>query len=161
MYSSDTQSETRDSISLLQSDIDAEACSNEYELGKETLITEVERLQDEQMIAEIEHLKIEELEIELSQLKWCSLYKLQQLLKQQNFPHAIASIDSLAQRLPNDTQVREWQARAYLGWGRKLSKEKNLKKARNCFNKALAVLPNSNSSRSQIQQEIHRLNELC
>ena len=105
MYSSDMQTEGY-IVPLLELDIDPGDYPREYESDKEALIAEIERIQYEQMLEEIEQLKIQSLEIELSQLKWGSLHKLQQLLKQQNFPYAIAFIDSLAQRLPNDKQVR-------------------------------------------------------
>ena len=158
MYSSDTQAEVRYTLPLHQSDITPGTSDNEYELNP--LIDEIERIQHEQMILEIEQLQIEELKIELSQLKWGSFHKLQQLLKQQNFPYAIAYIDSLAQRLPNDMQVCEWQASAYLRWGRHLSKEKDLKKARSCFKKALTVMTKSSSLHPKIQQEFQGLSQM-
>ena len=159
MYSSDTQVEAKH-IPLLQPETDLGDYSRESKSDKETLIAEIERIHHEQVIAAIEQLHVEELEIELSQLKWSSLHKLQQLLKQQNYPYAIAYIDSLAQRLPNDPQVREWQASAYLRWGRHVSKEKDLKKAKSCFKKALSILPKGSTLQSQVQQEFHRLSKL-
>ncbi len=51
------------------------------------------------------------------QLKWRSYKEFQQLLKYIRFLEAIALVESLAQRLPHDPEVRQWQAIAYSSWG--------------------------------------------
>lgn len=50
-------------------------------------------------------------------LKWQSYNQLQLLLKEKRFPRAIALIEGLAQRIPEDAEVRQWQAIAYQRWG--------------------------------------------
>ncbi|MFP4101944.1 J domain-containing protein, partial [Coleofasciculus sp.] len=44
------------------------------------------------------------------QLKWTFYERLQQLLKEQRFARAIALVEGLAQRIPQDPEVRQWQA---------------------------------------------------
>ena len=75
------------------------------------------------------------------QLKQKSYLQLQQLLKHQRFPRAIALVEGLAQRLPEDKEVRQWQAIAYQRWGRYLIGEGKLDKARSYLKKALKTDP--------------------
>ncbi len=54
------------------------------------------------------------------QLKTSSYQQLQQMLKEQRFPRAIALIEGLARRIPEDQEIKQWQAIAYQRWGRQL-----------------------------------------
>lgn len=74
--------------------------------------------------------KIPQLTEAEKQLKWDSYQQLQQLLKYRRFPKAIALVEGLAQRLPQDPEVRSWQASVYQRWGRELVNKKQLDKAR-------------------------------
>ncbi len=57
--------------------------------------------------------KIPQLSEVEKQLKWTSYQQLQKLLKYQRFPKAIALVEGLAQRLPQDPEVRSWQGITY------------------------------------------------
>lgn len=74
-------------------------------------------------------------------LKQESYDQLQQLLRQQKFPRAIALVEGLAQRISQDPEVRQWQAIAYQRWGRQLIADGNPIKARIYLEKALKTDP--------------------
>jgi curved DNA-binding protein CbpA len=67
--------------------------------------------------------------------------KLQTLLQKQRFPRAIALIEGLAQRLPEDGEIRQWQAITYQHWARHLLSQSQPDKARVYLKKALRLLP--------------------
>ena len=94
------------------------------------------------------------------QLKWLSYYNLQQFLKYQQFPKAIALVEGLAQRLPYDSQVSQWQASAYQRWGRQLLNERQLKKARIYLRKALKTDPHNRDLWIAVEQDFHRLEQM-
>lgn len=94
------------------------------------------------------------------QLKWLSYHKLQQFLKYQQFPKAIALVEGLAQRLPHDPQVSEWQASAYQKWGRQLLKVKQLKKARIYLRKALKTDPHNRDLWFEVEQDFRFLEQI-
>lgn len=94
------------------------------------------------------------------QLKWLSYYKLQQFLKYQQFPKAIALVEGLAQRLPYDPQVSQWQAIAYQRWGRQLLNERQLKKARIYLKKALKTDPHNRDLWFEVEQDFRRLEQM-
>ncbi len=94
------------------------------------------------------------------QLKWNSYQELQQLLKYQRFPRAIALVERLAQRLPQDPEVRQWQAIAYQRWGRQLVNEKQLDKARIYLKKALKTDPHNRSLWSEVERDFRRIEQI-
>jgi tetratricopeptide (TPR) repeat protein len=94
------------------------------------------------------------------QLKWSSYQQLQQLLKYRRFARAIALIEGLAQRLPQDPEVRQWQAIAYQQWGRQLIAEKQLDKARIYLKKALKTDPHNRSLWAEVERDFRRLEQL-
>jgi tetratricopeptide (TPR) repeat protein len=94
------------------------------------------------------------------QMKWSSYYQLQQLLKYQRFPRAIALVESLAQRLPQDPEVRQWQANVYQRWGRQLVNEKQLDKARIYLKKALKIDPHNRSLWSEVERDFRRIEQI-
>lgn len=94
------------------------------------------------------------------QLKWLSYYNLQQFLKDQQFPKAIALVEGLAQRLPYDSQVSQWQASAYQRWGRQLLDEGQLKKARIYLRKALKTDPHNRDLWIAVEQDFRRLEQM-
>lgn len=94
------------------------------------------------------------------QLKWSSYHQLQQLLKYQRFPKAIALVEGLAQRLPEDPEVRQWQAIAYQRWGRQLVNEKQLDKARIYLKKALKTDPHNRSLWSEVERDFRRIEQI-
>ena len=94
------------------------------------------------------------------QLKWRSYQQLEQSLKSQQFKRAIAVAEKLAQRLPNDPEVRQWQAIAYQSWGRQLLNEKHLDKARIYLKKALQIDPHKRSLWSEVERDFRRMEKI-
>lgn len=94
------------------------------------------------------------------QLKWLSYVNLQQFLNYQQFPKAIALVEGLAQRLPHDSQVSQWQASAYQLWGRQLLNEGQLKKARIYLRKALKTDPHNRDLWIAVEQDFRRLEQM-
>ena len=94
------------------------------------------------------------------QLKWQSYDQLQLLLKAQKFPRAIALIEGLAQRLPNDVEVRQWQAITYQRWGRYLVSQGDLDKARIYLKKALKTDPHNKSLWYEVKRDFDRMEYL-
>jgi len=104
--------------------------------------------------------KIPQLSEVEKQLKWTSYQQLQKLLKYQRFPKAIALVEGLAQRLPQDPEVRSWQAITYQRWGRKLVNDKQLDKARIYLKKALKTDPHNRSLWSEVEQDFRRMEQI-
>ncbi|XHX80560.1 MAG: DnaJ domain-containing protein [Stenomitos frigidus ULC029] len=94
------------------------------------------------------------------QLKTNSYQQLQQLLKEQRFPRAIALIEGLARRLPQDTEVKQWQAIAYQRWGRQLIQERQLDKARIYLKKALRTDPHNRSLWAEVERDFRYMENL-
>lgn len=104
--------------------------------------------------------KIPQLTEAEKQLKRGAYEQLQQLLKYQRFPKAIALVENLAQRLPQDPEVRSWQASVYQRWGRELVNKKQLDKARIYLKKALKVDPHNRSLWSEVERDFRRIEKL-
>lgn len=104
--------------------------------------------------------KIPELSAVEKQLKWNSYWLLQDLLKEKHFVRAIALVDGLAQRLPNDPEVKQWQAIAYQQRGRQLIQTGELDKARIYLKKALRTDPHNRSLWSEVKRDFHRLEQV-
>ncbi|MEG4942898.1 J domain-containing protein [Microcoleus sp. F4-D5] len=93
-------------------------------------------------------------------LKQDAYVELQQLLKYQRFPRAIALIEGLAQRVPEDLEVRQWQAIAYQRWGRHLIGEKQVDKARIYLKKAVKTDPHNRALWAEVERDFRRLEEI-
>ncbi|GAX44331.1 heat shock protein DnaJ domain-containing protein [Tolypothrix sp. NIES-4075] len=99
--------------------------------------------------------------VEIEQrLKWKTYEQLQRFLKERRFPQAIALAEALAERLPEDAEVRQWQAIAYQIWGRALIKEKQLLKARIYLKKALKTDPNNKSLSQEVERDFQKLEQV-
>jgi curved DNA-binding protein CbpA len=99
--------------------------------------------------------------VEIEQrLKWKTYEQLQRFLKERRFPQAIALAEALAERLPEDAEVRQWQAIAYQIWGRALIGEKQLLKARIYLKKALKTDPNNKSLSQEVQRDFQKLEQV-
>ena len=85
---------------------------------------------------------------------------MQGLLKYQRFPRAIALVEGLAQRLPQDREVRQWQAIVYQRWGRQLVNEKQLDKARIYLKKALKTDPHNQALWAEVEQDFRRMERI-
>ncbi|HEY9853131.1 MAG TPA: J domain-containing protein [Leptolyngbyaceae cyanobacterium] len=97
---------------------------------------------------------------EEKKLKWQSYDQLQLLLKTQRYPRAIALVEGLAQRLPQDPEVRQWQAIAYQRWGRQLISEGELEKARVYLKKALKTDPHNRSLWFEVERDFRRIEQV-
>lgn len=93
------------------------------------------------------------------QLKWTFYERLQELLKEQRFARAIALVEGLAQRIPHDPEVRQWQAITYQCWGRYLVKDGQLDKARIYLKKALKTDPHNRSLWAEVELDFRRMEQ--
>ncbi|MEG3938306.1 MULTISPECIES: J domain-containing protein [unclassified Microcoleus] len=93
-------------------------------------------------------------------LKQDAYFQLQQLLKYQRFPRAIALIEGLAQRVPEDREVRQWQAIAYQRWGRHLIEEKQVDKARIYLKKAVKTDPHNRALWAEVERDFRKLEQI-
>ncbi len=94
------------------------------------------------------------------QLKATSYQQLQQMLKEQRFPRAIALVEGLAQRIPQDSEVKQWQAIAYQRWGRQLIQERQFDKARIYLKKALRTDPHNRSLWAEVERDFRHMEKL-
>ncbi|MCT7951331.1 DnaJ domain-containing protein [Ancylothrix sp. C2] len=94
------------------------------------------------------------------QLKQQSYLQLQHHLKSKKFPRAIALIEGLAQRIPQDPEVRQWQAITYQRWARQLIEEKQIEKARIYLKKALRTDPHNRTLWSEVERDFRRLESI-
>ncbi|MDQ2097952.1 MAG: J domain-containing protein [Tychonema bourrellyi B0820] len=93
-------------------------------------------------------------------LKQDAYLQLQQLLKYQRFPRAIALVEGLAQRIPDDAEVRQWQAIVYQRWGRYLIGEKQVDKARIYLKKAVKTDPHNGALWAEVERDFRRLEQI-
>lgn len=90
-------------------------------------------------------------------LKEDAYLQLRALLRHQKFPRAIALVEGLANRMPNDSEISQWQAIVYQRWGRHLISEGQLKKAHIYLQKALETDPYNPSLCGEVDQDMRRL----
>jgi tetratricopeptide (TPR) repeat protein len=93
-------------------------------------------------------------------LKENSYRELQQLLKYQRFPRAIALIEGLAERIPQDVEIRQWQAITYQRFGRALIQDKKLEKARIYLKKALKTDPHNRALWIEVERDFRQLEKV-
>ncbi|NET55138.1 MAG: DnaJ domain-containing protein [Symploca sp. SIO2E6] len=94
------------------------------------------------------------------QLKRNAYHDLQHMLKEQRFARAITLVEGLAQRIPQDPEIRQWKAIAYQGWGRYLVNQKQLDKARIYLKKALKTDPHNRSLWAEVDRDFRRIERL-
>lgn len=94
------------------------------------------------------------------QLKRQAYRQLQQLLREQRFPRAIALVEGLSQRFPDDLEVRQWQALTYQRWGRYLIGVRQFSKARTYLKKALRLDPHNKSLWSEVERDFRQLEQM-
>lgn len=85
--------------------------------------------------------------------------KLQTVLQAQRFPRAVALVEGLAQRLPEDAEVRQWQAITYQHWAKQLCQTRQSDKARVYLRKALRVVPDNRKLTTELTAELERLEQ--
>lgn len=93
-------------------------------------------------------------------LKQDTYQQLKGLLRQQKFPRAIALVEGLAHRMPQDSEIVQWQAIVYQRWGRKLISEGQTQKARIYLKKALRTDPNNRSLWREVNRDFWQLASL-
>lgn len=86
--------------------------------------------------------------------------QLKVLLRQQKFPRAIALVEGLAQRMPTDLEINQWQAIVYQRWGRQLISQGQFQKARIYLKKALKTDPNNPSLKKEVDRDLGLLKHL-
>jgi curved DNA-binding protein CbpA len=94
------------------------------------------------------------------QLKENSYEQLQQLLRAQRFPRAVALVEGLAQRLPNDMEIRQWQAITYQRFGRHLINTQQSEKARIYLKKALRTDPHNKSLWHEVDRDFRQIEKI-
>ena len=90
-------------------------------------------------------------------LKWQTFQSLQRCLRREKFARAIALTEGLANRLPDDVEVRQWQGIIYLSWGSLLLRQNQPNKAHTYFRKALLADPCNLSLRQNIERAIAKI----
>ncbi|MFH7244311.1 MAG: J domain-containing protein [Spirulina sp.] len=93
-------------------------------------------------------------------LKQSSFVQLQSFLQNQRYPRAVALVEGLAHRFPNDPEIRQWHAITYYRWGQAAISDDNLTKASACLKKAARLDPLNRSLQQSLQQEWQRLAEV-
>jgi DnaJ domain len=93
-------------------------------------------------------------------LKWNTYEQLQRFLKEKRFPQAIALVEALADRIPEDLEVRQWQAISYQLWGRVLIDQHQILKSRIYLKKALKTDPNNKALWTEVQRDLQRLDQM-
>ncbi|MBW4481554.1 MAG: DnaJ domain-containing protein [Tildeniella torsiva UHER 1998/13D] len=94
------------------------------------------------------------------QLKVSSFKQLRGLFQEQRFPRAVALVEGLAQRFPEDPEIRQWHAITYYRWGHELLNQGNPQKAEACLKKARRVDPQNRSLRQALHHDFQRLEKL-
>jgi curved DNA-binding protein CbpA len=101
--------------------------------------------------------QLSEIERKLKQTVYAQL---QQLLRDQRFPKAVTIVEGLAQRIPQDPEVRQWQAIVYQRLGRSLVSQKQFDKARIYLKKALRTDPHNRSLWAEVEREFRRIEQM-
>lgn len=94
-------------------------------------------------------------------LKLETYRQLEDLIKRRSLPRAIAIIEALQSRLPNDPEVRQWQAIIYQQWGRQLIGDRKLLQAKAYLQKALKTDPHNKSLCAEIESDLRRIDSKC
>lgn len=90
-------------------------------------------------------------------LKQDTYQSLKKLLQESRLARAVAVAEALAQRLPQDPEVRQWQGIVYQQWGRQMIKKRQWYKAKVYLNKALKTDPYNRSLRADIEKDLRFL----
>lgn len=93
-------------------------------------------------------------------VKWDAYEQLQLLFKQQRLVRATSLVESLAQRFPNDSEVRQWQAITYQQRGRQLINEGQFDLARKFLKKALSTDPHNRSLWYEVDRDLQRIDPI-
>jgi curved DNA-binding protein CbpA len=94
------------------------------------------------------------------QLKRNIYQQLQELLKHQRFPRAIALVEALAQRLPADREVKQWQSIVYHQWAKQLMRSATFDQAEAYLVKASRIDPENRSLLADIEHELRQIKRI-
>ncbi|MBO9997422.1 MAG: J domain-containing protein [Cyanobacteria bacterium SID2] len=94
------------------------------------------------------------------ELKCQAYYRLQRLLRLRKFPHAIALVEGLTQRIPDDREVRQWQAVTYQRFAHYCIDRRALEKARIYLKKSLRIDPHNRALWLEVERDFVRLEKL-
>ncbi len=90
-------------------------------------------------------------------LKYQAYQRLRQLFAQQRFANAIALVEALAGRLPEDLEVQQWRAIAYQQQGRHLVQARQYPQAMRYLQKALNTDPTNRTLVATLHQDLKAL----
>lgn len=88
------------------------------------------------------------------QVKLRAYDQLQGFLKMKRYPRAIALIEALSQKLPEDPEIKQWQAIIYQRWGRQLISDRKYNQARAYLKKAFNTDPQNKSLLTEIERDL-------
>ena len=95
-----------------------------------------------------------------NKLKLNFYQQLQDLIKHQRIPRAIALVEALSNRWPQDLEVRQWQAIIYQLWAKQLIRERKLNQACAYLKKALNTDPHNKSLWAEVERDFRRLEQV-
>jgi curved DNA-binding protein CbpA len=90
-------------------------------------------------------------------LKYNAYERLRHLFSQQRFASAIALVEALTLKLPNDLEVQQWCAIAYQQQGRRLMRDRRYPQALRYLQKALATNPTNRDLVAKLHQDLRSL----
>ncbi len=94
------------------------------------------------------------------ELKWQLYYELQSLLKNRQFLKAVVLIEGLAQHIPQDSDICQWQGIVYCQFGYELIRRREFPKATIYLNKALRVDPHNRQLGEEVEQALSLVKQL-
>lgn len=93
-------------------------------------------------------------------LKYQTYQRLRQLFAQQRFANAIALVEGLSARFPQDAEVRQWCAIAYQQQGLRLMQDKHYSQAGRYLQKAIATDPTNRQLKLTTHRALQTLQRL-
>jgi curved DNA-binding protein CbpA len=90
-------------------------------------------------------------------LKYNAYERLRHLFAQQRFASAIALVEALTSKLPDDLEVQQWCAIAYQQQGRRLMRDRCYPQALRYLQKALATNPTNRDLVAKLHQDLRSL----
>lgn len=95
------------------------------------------------------------------QLKQITYRQLQELLKYRCYSRAISLIEGLVDRLPQDPEIRQWQAVTYQCWAKQLIRDRQFEQARDFLNQALRADPENRNLWVETEKDFRIIERLA
>lgn len=92
-------------------------------------------------------------------VKYQAYQRLRLLFTQQRFANAIALVEALTDRLPQDPEVQQWRAIAYQQQGRRLIQERQFSQAVRYLQKALHINPTNRTLVATLHQDLRGVHQ--